>query len=155
MLYDQFKIRKENIKMKIEKTLKNIDEKEYKSWKLNTCLQIRCVNCPFKSVDCGVDDDSGVNNKKDLLTFDEKDKIKRLLETFKNSNKISFIKKYSKAGNIIHEEVTNFLIEIRIDYYSLSTIDITINDSFLTNCGNYKGLEYDKYYTLEDLGITL
>lgn len=147
--------------MKIKKKLNDIMEKEYLRWRDENCQPFSMYkNCTFGMLQCynNYKEKSCLNHKElfsneflnqeieveDTLTKEEKEYLKAVIEPFKN--KIQYIT-YSKTVFLDGFETRNIEIcvlehETHPCYYELPTIK-----------GFFEGMELDKEYTLEELGL--
>ena len=138
--------------MKIK--LRDMTKEQYKTWLAVNCDYTKCVNCPFRKVRCDfLSKDSWINNKDlhsdkflnqeieikvELLTSKEKMYLENLLRPFKDI--VEYIAKTNMTNNLEY-----LCIKIKDDYHICFP-------NFLKN-KYYKGLEIEKKYTLEDLGL--
>lgn len=140
----------------MKKAIKYLTEEEFCIWKNKNCSLITCDICPFKSVNCDLNDkNSWVNNKdlytskflnqkieidfKDILTNEEKEYLKVVLKPFKND--VLYICKTKPLPNNKKEFIC---IELKND--SMIFPNFTENTI-------YKGMKINKKYTLKDLDL--
>ena len=140
----------------MKKAIKYLTEEEFCIWKNKNCSLITCDICPFKSVNCDLNDkNSWVNNKdlytskflnqeieldfKDILTNEEKEYLKVVLKPFKND--VLYICKTKPLPNNKKEF-------IRIELKNDSMIFPNFTENTI-----YKGMKINKKYTLKDLDL--
>lgn len=140
----------------MKKAIKYLTEEEFCIWKNKNCSLITCDICPFKSVNCDLNDkNSWVNNKdlytskflnqeieldfKDILTNEEKEYLKVVLKPFKND--VLYICKTKPLSNNKKEF-------IRIELKNDSMIFPNFTENTI-----YKGMKINKKYTLKDLDL--
>lgn len=147
-------LREETNKMKIK--LKDLTEEQYKKWQNENCYNpnTNCEKCIFYNVSC----DSYLNscwiNHKELysetflnqevefeepfLTDEERDYLSVVIKPFRNS--VVWIKKqdYYPDGQYIKIEIKK---------------DVPVVFPLFEENKYYKGMEVDKKYTLEELGL--
>lgn len=145
--------------MKTKIKLKDVTKEEFKQWKSKNCNDIYCVNCIFKSVMCS-SSNSWVNYKSlfsdtflnqeleievtDVLDEVEKNYLSNVIKPFRN--RVSCIKKVE-----FHDK---YFISIKIySSFNLSQIECIDLPIFMSDI--YKGMEANKEYTLEELGLCL
>lgn len=138
----------------MKKAIKYLTEEEFCIWKNKNCSLITCDICPFKSVNCDLNDkNSWVNNKdlytskflnqeieldfKDILTNEEKEYLKNVIKPFKDS--ISCIYKSKKIPD---KEFIRIILENDLMDFPTFTEDTM-----------YKGMITYKRYTLKDLDL--
>ncbi len=150
---DDWEIVEEKKKIK----LRDLTEKEFQNWKNEKC-EADCKHCIFENVECAEwKNNCWVRNKnlysnrfldqeieieiadEPLLTKEEKEYLEGFIRPFKDE--IEYIKKY-----YIDEENEEYI------YISIKNDFPTQLPCFKPN-KYYKGLERNKKYTLEDLGL--
>ena len=146
--------------MKVTKKLRDVTPEEYSNWKrIDCCSGAVCAKCPFFKVSCGDDSrDCWVFNKDvysdkfldqtievevpDILDKEEKEYLSAVIKPFRD--KIVSIKKLA-----FYEKKRKY---IRIEY-----IDNSDKSSLcfpdLPNDEMYKGMEDNRPYKLEELGL--
>lgn len=138
--------------MKIK--LRDMTKEQYKTWLAKNCDYGKCVNCPFRKVRCDfLSKNNWINNKDlyrdkflnqeveidiELLTKEEKEYLEGVIKPFKDI--VEYIAKSDMDNNLEY-----LCISIKDDYHLCFP-------NFLKN-KYYKGLEIEKKYTIEDLGL--
>ena len=140
--------------MKQKIKLRDLTEKQYETWCKENCDNMNCKTCPFYKVQCSLGEFCWVRNKdiysnkfldqeveievSDLLTKEEKEYLEGVIKPFKDI--VEYIAKSNMDNNLEY-----LCIKIKDDYHLCFP-------NFLKN-KYYKGLEIEKKYTLEDLGL--
>ena len=146
--------------MKITKKLRDVTPEEYSNWKrIDCCSGAVCYKCPFYNVSCCEDSvDSWVYHKDlysdkfldqtievevpDILDKKEKEYLSAVIKPFRD--KIVSIKKLA-----FYEKKRKF---IRIEYID-SSDKCSLCFPDLPNDEMYKGMEDNRPYKLEELGL--
>lgn len=150
--------------MKITKKLRDVTEKEYSKWKISNCnSDAVCAKCPFFNVNC--DDGSRgcwVFNKDmysdkfldqtievevpDILTKEEKEYLSAVIKPFRNQvTHIAKVYWTTPKRKFIEIECRENIIEDRMI--------VSLYFPYLPNDEMYKGMEDNRPYTLEELGL--
>lgn len=162
------------IKKNIKKKLKDITLEEYKDWRIKHCINFSinfkddhdtCYACPFESVICNASDkNTWINNKylysdnflnqeidievSNILTDKEKEYLKSIIKPFKD--KIICIGKQKKL--VFHNDM--YRIKIIVESIEPKMEEEVIFLPFFPKESNmYSGMEFNKRYTLKDLGL--
>lgn len=149
--------------MKITKKLRDVTKEEFKKWKNINCLigGINCSECPFYKVSCGLEvKDSWIFNKDvysdkfldqtieveapDILDKEEKEYLSYVIKPFRNEvtsiEKIASLLYNDEAFlQITTESKKRGKLRIVFPYFSKNTM--------------YKGMEDNRPYKLEELGL--
>lgn len=150
--------------MKITKKLRDVTKEEFKKWKNINCLigGINCSECPFYKVSCGLEvKDSWVFNKDvysdkfldqtievespEILDKKEKEYLSYVIKPFRN--RVTNIKKVF----LITPKRKYIKIEYREDKIDAISVSLCFPD--LPNDEMYKGMEDNRPYKLEELGL--
>ena len=149
--------------MKVTKKLRDVTPEEYSNWKrIDCCSGAVCNKCPFYNVSCGEDSvDCWVINKDmysdkfldqtieieipDILNKEEKEYLSYVIRPFRD--KVTNIKKVVL--------ITSKRKYIRIEYREdkIDEIIISLCFPYLPNDEMYKGMEDNRPYKLEELGL--
>lgn len=147
--------------MKVTKKLRDVTPEEYSNWKrIDCCSGAVCYKCPFYNVSCCEDAvDSWVINKDmysdkfldqtieieipDILNKKEKEYLSYVIKPFRD--KVTHIKK------IVYTNRKFITIEYREDKIDAIILSLCFPD--LPNDEMYKGMEDNRPYTLEELGL--
>lgn len=146
--------------MKRKIKLRDLTKEQWDSYKRTVCMWL-CIDCPIKAGKCFVstNENSWINNKNmysnkfldqeieidipDILDEMEKEYLSAVIRPFKN--RVIFIKKVEVISN-------TYFINIRISSkLSLFGKEIVCLPLFQNEM--YKGMETNKEYKLEDLGL--
>lgn len=146
--------------MKITKKLRDVTKEEYSNWyKYNNCANNACKNCPLRFSTCGIlSDNCWVINKDmysdkfldqtieievgDILTKEEKKYLSAVIKPFRD--RVTHIKK--KAWTTPKRKY------IEIEYRENEVIHALCFPD-LPNDEMYKGMEDNRPYKLEELGL--
>ena len=138
--------------MKIK--LRDLTEEQYEEWKKQNCGKKLCEECIFNFTNCFArSENSWMNNKdlhsdkfleqeveikREILTEKEKAYLSVVIKPFRNS--VVWIKKqdYYPDGQYIKIEIKK---------------DVPVVFPLFEENKYYKGMEVDKKYTLEELGL--
>lgn len=149
--------------MKITKKLRDVTKEEYSNWKrIGCCSGTVCYKCPFYNVSCCEDSvDSWVKHKDlyndkfldqtieievpDILNKEEKEYLSAVIKPFRN--KVTNIKKVF----LITPKRKYIKIEYREDKVDGISVSLCFPD--LPNDEMYKGMEDNRPYKLEELGL--
>lgn len=137
--------------MKIK--LRDLSLEQYKKWGNNYCKTGRCYKCMFSKVCCNIDGDNCWFFNKDLyndkfldqevevepiLTDKEREYLSTVIKPFRD--RVKYIAKYEYDTN-------EQFIEIEINDVLPLIFPLFEENEY------YKGMEVDKKYTLEELGL--
>lgn len=144
--------------MKIK--LRDVTFKQYDKWYSEECLDgsQTCKNCPFQKVKCGVSFDSTWVNSKDLFSdkfLDQEIEIDEPILTDEEREYLSAIIKpfRSRVKSIRKTDMTEY---DEFEYLWGEMIDYDDNMFILPLFEKgtmYTGMEANKKYTLEELGL--
>lgn len=143
--------------MFINKKLKDVTKEEFEEWINQNCGGRCCEDCIFKYTIC-TGSNSWLENKSlfsdkflnqkieikvpDILDKEEKEYLSNVIKPFRD--RVINIKKVGISDK--------YFISIKIhSSFNLSQIECTDLPIFITDI--YKGMEVDKCYTLEELGL--
>ena len=153
--------------MKITKKLRDVTPEEYSNWKrIDCCSGAVCYKCPFYNVSCCEDSvDSWVNHKDlyndkfldqtievevpDILTKEEKEYLSVVIKPFRD--RVIYIAKV-----VVSNKEFAISIKSSIDFNEKGkSIACEINNlpRFKYNDEMYKGMEDNRPYKLEELGL--
>lgn len=153
--------------MIINKKLRDVTPEEFKQWKNEICKKgnICCNDCVFKGMECDgiIDSSLWVNNKKlyssialdqeieiveknGSLTKDEKEYLSAVIKPFRD--RIIYIKKtiVFDGYGVDYAECISIILKYK-DEEDITELPIFEEYSL------YKGMEVEKEYTLEELGL--
>ena len=149
--------------MKIKKKLRDITKKEYEKWREKECKtnKILCGNCPFNIVHC--DTISPWYNNKEMLSDKFLDQeidieVPSILDDVEKRYLSSIIKPFRERVVCIEkgaERVNTEFEYIAIGINSLDTENVReyIELPYFKTGTMYQGMELEKTYTLEELGL--
>lgn len=139
--------------------LKDLTAEQFKEWKEKECNHLYCKECQFKSVNCSVAfgwfthkdmfSDKFLNQEVEVEVPILDNEEREFLQNFINALpkvKITYIVKYS------YTYISNRSNYLRIEYTDKKDNDMFCLPRFKFN-SMYKGMEIDKNYTLEELGL--
>lgn len=146
--------------MKVTKKLRDVTREKYKKWEEKNCAGMDCCRCIFECVHCDSSQHQcWVNNKglysdkfldqtievevPDILTKEEKEYLSAVIKPFRD--KVTYIKK--KAWIITPKRK---YIEIK---YRENEVIHSLYFLDLPNDEMYKGMEDNRPYKLEELGL--
>lgn len=146
--------------------LRDITKEQWDDCKSDICSTIRCENCIFYKVYCGttLDKKSWINNK-DLysdkfLNQEIEIETSNVLDKEEKEYISAVIKPFRKKFVNMKKEVRNFGMANRLYYYITIRIESkthVLSDEYIDlpyfKEDMYKGMEVDKCYTLEELGL--
>lgn len=147
--------------------LRDLTPEQWDNWVDNNCnLKVDCENCPIYRANCDSSEDENcwINNKdiysdkfldqeveienEELLSEEDKEYLKPILEMLKNNKIIQISKRVDGyLGDLI--AYIRVLFYSSIKEYGQEKIDTQL---FLSEV-RFKKLEANRYYTLEELGL--
>lgn len=152
--------------MKKRIKLRNVSSEEFEKWVIKNCGNTPCKECMFKYVIC-TGPNSWAKNKElfsdkflnqeieieipDILDKEEKEYLSAVIKPFRK--KFVNIKKEVRTFGVTKaDERLYYYLTIRIESKTHVLSDEYINLPYFKE-DMYKGMEVDKCYTLEELGL--
>lgn len=141
--------------MKIKKKLRDITKKEYEKWREKECKtnKILCGNCPFNIVHC--DTISPWYNNKEMLSDKFLDQeidieVPSILDDVEKRYLSSIIKPFRKRVDYIMKSSNSCCDK---EYIFIRLDDDFLSLPYFEASTMYQGMELERAYTLEELGL--
>lgn len=150
--------------MKITKKLRDVTPEEYNEYSNRNCNRTKCKDCIFYQSNCSVEDRGGgwIFNKDlysdkfldqtievevpDILNKEEKEYLSAVIKPFRNQvTHIAKVHWTTPKRKCIEIEYRENIIEDRML--------VSLYFPYLPNDEMYKGMEDNRPYTLEELGL--
>ena len=142
--------------MKIKKKLKNITIEEYKKWeKIKDYNASKCCGCPFQRVTCDSHDrDCWVYNKnlysEKFLNQEIEVEVPDILDEVEKEYLSSVIRPFRKRVDSIMKSSNSCCDK---EYIFINLDDDWLSLPYFKTGIMYQGMELEKAYTLEELGL--